>query len=204
MFKIEAVESIKKQIANIGRSGVRLVAAVQVAAVQVIAHAVSHGDITLAQSLVESVPKHFKATLVAFLENYGPFKWDKDSKKLTFYRDNEQLRAASIRVPEGTLTQEYVDALPRWEGQIKASEPKSVYDVQEEASKFIDRMRKLASKGADVRNKALLQQLQAVYNRYVAQLDETNITPDGSVLDPVHGEVIIPSLKDASQISQAA
>jgi hypothetical protein len=200
MFKLETAESIKKQIAGIGRAGVRLIAAIQVSAVQVIAHAVAHGDITLAQSLVESVPKHHKATLVAFLENFGPFKWDKDSKKLTFYRGNEQLKAACIKVPEGVLTQEYVDALPRWEGQIKASEPKSVYDVQEEAGKFIDRMRKLATKGTDVRNKELLQQLQAVYNRYVAKLDETNVSPEGFVQDPVHGEVMIPSLKDASQI----
>ena len=73
MFKLLDTESIKKQIIGIGRAGARLVAAIQTAGLQVVAHAVKHGDITLAQNLVTSVPGKFRASLVAWLESYGPF-----------------------------------------------------------------------------------------------------------------------------------
>lgn len=170
MFKLENADSIKKQIAGIGRAGVRLIAAIQVAGVQVIAHAVKHGDITLAQSLSDSVPKHHKASLVAFLEAYGPFKFNRESKKLEFYRDNRNLKDANIKVPEGDLSAEYVEALPKWESMVKPSEPRSMYDMEQEASKFLERMRKLgASGGVELRNKQLLTELLATYNRFVAK-----------------------------------
>jgi hypothetical protein len=197
MFKLETADSIKKQIVGIGRAGVRLVAAIQVAAVQVIGHAVKHGDITLAQSLCENVPKHHKAVLVAFLEKFGPFKFDADKKALVFYRDNSELKLASINVPGGELTQEYVDKLPKWESAKKPQEVKSMYDVEAEASRFLERMRKQTSSGVEVKHRKLLDVLMVAYNRYVAALsiDETNISPEMDAGTP-EGQAELTKLAD--------
>lgn len=182
MYKLNSSDEVKKSIVNIGRAGVRLIAAVQTAAVQVIGHAVKHGDITLAQSLVDNVTKHHKAALVAFMETYGPFKYEGEgkNKKLAFYRDNANLKAAGIKVPDGDLTQDYVDALPRWETGKAPVEPQSIYDMHEEVSKFLDRMIKASAKpGVKVQHADILAKMRALYNREVAALtfDESNIDP---------------------------
>lgn len=169
MFKLETKDSITKQIASIGRAGVRLIAAIQIAAVQVIAHAVKHGDISLANGLVDATPKHQRASLVAFLEAFGPFAYLKADKKLAFYAKNSKLSEAKI-AQGGDLTQDYVDALPRWESMVKPPEPRSQYDVQEEADRFITRMRKLAADSTlTLKHKDLLNDLTAAYNKYVAR-----------------------------------
>ena len=188
MFKLETVEVVKKQIANVGKSGARLAAAIQTAAMQVLAHAVKHGDITLAQSLVNSVPKHSKAALVAWLEVYGPFAWDKDTKALKFFKANKQLKDAGIKVTEGDVTEEYMAALPKWESTKKPTEPRSQYDVSEEADRFLTRMRKLVADGnVEVQHKELLKDLMAAYNRYSARLtlgdaaDNADVSTEGFV-----------------------
>lgn len=202
MFKLNEAAVIKKQIGSIGASGARIVKGIQSVATQTLAHAVKHGDITLAQELVNAVPKHFKASLVAWLELYGPFRYNNDSKALVFHKGCKALKEAGIVPGAGEVTQDYVDSLPLWDGARKATEPRSQYDASEECSKFFARMQKLASDGnVTMKNKALLREVVAFYNRKVADLDETNVSPEGSVLDPVHGEVIIPSLKDASQLA---
>lgn len=173
MFKLDSKDSITKAIASIGRAGVRLIAAIQTAAVQVIGHAVQHGDVTLANALLDATPKHQRAALVAFLEMYGPFAYMKQDKNLAFYRENVKLTAGTTagKLGDGSIsiTQEYVDALPRWESLVKPAEPRSVYDVQEEADRFITRMRKLASVSTNsMKHRKLLDDLTAAYNKYVA------------------------------------
>jgi hypothetical protein len=164
MFKLDSKDSITKSIASIGRAGVRLIAAIQVAAVQVIAHATKHGDVSLANALIDATPKHQRASLVAFLETYGPFAYMKVDKKLAFFKN--------AKVEQGKdLTQEYVDSLPRWETMVKPPEPKSVYNAGEEFDRLITRMRKLASTtGVEVKDKALIDEMAAAYNRYQAKL----------------------------------
>jgi len=170
MFKLETKDSITKQIAGIGRAGVRLIAAIQTAAVQVIAHTVRHGDISLANALIDAVPKHQKASLVAFLEAYGPFAYVKVDKKLAYFAGNKALAADGAVTPDKLLSQEYVDALPRWETMVKPPEPKSVYDAGEEFERLITRMRKLAVSGTvTVKHKPLLDDMAAAYNRYMAK-----------------------------------
>lgn len=176
MFKLLDSESIKKQIGSVGKAGARLVAAIQTVAVQVLAHAVKHGDVTLARELVAAVPGKFRASLVAWMEVNGPFAFDKETKTLNFYKDCKALAEAGIRAGAGEVSQEYVDALPRWEAARKDPPIVSEYDMSEECSKFFGRMRKLAGDGK-LKNKQLLMKLVAVYNREVAGLDESNIDP---------------------------
>lgn len=167
MFKLDTKDSITRSIAAIGRAGVRLIAAIQVAAVQVIAHCLKHGDTSLANALLDATPKHQRASLVAFLEAFGPFAYSKVDKRLNHYKDN----AACKDFIGKDITQEYADKLPRWESMVKPAEPKSCYDVQDEADRFITRMRKLAAVSTnDVKHKALLDDLTAAYNKYVARL----------------------------------
>lgn len=197
MFKLESKESIAKQIGSVGRAGMRLIAAIQTVATQVIAHAVKHGDITLANSLLDATSKHQRATLVAFLETYGPFQYVKSDKAFKHHK-----HGASAPHMGGDLPQEYVDALPKWDSMVKAPEPKSVFDVSEECDKFITRMRKVAADADNtVKNQQLLEQLMATYNRYQAAqyLDETNLSPEMDARTPEGAAELeqFPALKSA-------
>jgi hypothetical protein len=166
MFVMQAPESIKKQIATIGRTGVRLILAIQSAAIQCIAHTVKHGDITLANQLIAATPKHQRASLIAFFEVYGPFAYMKADKQLAYFKGNKALKDVMGK----DLSEEYVDALPKWDSMVKPPEPKSVYDVQEECDKFLTRIRKLAADSTlEVRNKTLLNEMLATYNKFVAK-----------------------------------
>jgi hypothetical protein len=190
MFKLEGIDSIKKQITGIAKSGVRLIAAIQVAAMQVLAHACKHGDVTLAQSLVNSVPKHHKAALVAWLEVYGPFAYDSKTKALKFFKGNKLLKERGITVP-GDATVDYMASLPRWETGKKPAEVRSQYDAGEEFDRFMNRMNKLAENGeVTIVNSTLLQRLQATYNRFIAEqvLDEDNISPEHKAGTPEAAE----------------
>lgn len=170
MFKLEEKDAVTKQIASIGRAGARLIAAIQTAAVQVIGHAVKFGDVSLANALIDSTPKHQRASLIAFLEAFGPFAYRKADKDVAFYDKNKTLKEAKIARGED-LTQEYVDKLPRWESMVKPQEPRSVYDVSVEADRFLTRMRKLSQDAQmTVKHKQLLDDLTAAYNKYSARL----------------------------------
>lgn len=166
MFKLETKEVLKASIANIGRTGARLIRAIQSTGVQVIAHACKHGDVSLANALLDATPKHQRASLVAFLEVYGPFAYLKADKQLAYFKGNAHCKAFI----GGDVTQEYVDKLPHWDSMVKPAEPKSVYDALEEVDKLCTRLRKLAVDGkSTVKNPELLDEVVATYNRFVAK-----------------------------------
>lgn len=180
MFKLSSKDSIIKQIASIGKAGVRLIAAIQVAATQVVAHTLKHGDITVANQLLDAVPKHLRASLVAFLEAYGPYAYMKADKQFAYFKANKACKDFIGK----DITQEYVDALPRWESMVKPAEPRSVYDVSEEFDRLITRLRKTAAVSTNtMKHKPLLDKMTAAYNQYVAALDL-----DPSNVDPAHVE----------------
>jgi hypothetical protein len=185
MFKLESKDSIIKQIAGIGRAGARLIAAIQVASVQVIAHTLKHGDVSVANQLLDAVPKHQKAALVAFLEMYGPYAYMKQDKNLAYFKAN----AKCSEFIGKDVTPDYMEKLPRWESMTKPAEPKSVYDAGEAFDKLITSLRKQSvTLGVTVKNAALLDEMTATYNRYMAQLvlgdAATNATGDNVHFEP--------------------
>lgn len=72
-------------IEDIRVTGKKLDSMIWVAAVSVIAHIEKHGDITLAQTLVDAMPKGSRVNaLLAYLEEFGKLSWDAAEKKLAY------------------------------------------------------------------------------------------------------------------------
>ena len=82
----------------------------QNAAVQVIAHAVKHGDVSPADALLRATLRPQRATLVQFLEMYGPFAYMKDDQNFAYFKGCKALKEAGIKMG-GDLTAEYASAL---------------------------------------------------------------------------------------------
>jgi hypothetical protein len=82
---IKGAAEIKKAISSIGNRGVKLDADIHKAGVAVLAHATEHGDTTLADALVQAMPKGGrKLALVEWMLAYGQLakldqKTDKDA-----------------------------------------------------------------------------------------------------------------------------
>lgn len=74
---------IGKEIARIGKAAAKLDTDIHVAALSVASHAFEHGDITLAQKLVEALGKgHRRNALLAWLTAFGPFAPDETGKSV--------------------------------------------------------------------------------------------------------------------------
>ena len=80
MKLLNGTAAINKAIASISNRGKRFDRDVQQAALSVINHAEQHGDVTLATSLVNALPKGSRSNaLKAYLETFGKMTWDKDA-----------------------------------------------------------------------------------------------------------------------------
>lgn len=185
-FAIIAAAEVINMIASVARSGAEFTQAVQDAALQVIAHAVQHGDVTLADRLLASVRPHQKACLVAFLEANGPFRYQKQTK---VFEKNKSW--AGKFDPETT---------PHWE---KAKAPPaivSMYDVDEAFDQFLKTARGRIAKAQSTKNIPLLEALenaQAVYNASRMQDDARRIiAKEKDRLEQLE-EVQFPALKVA-------
>jgi hypothetical protein len=75
---VTAIESIRTR-------GKKLDNDIWVAAVSVTAHAEAHGDVTLANTLIDAMPKGSRVNaLLAYLECFGKFSFDDEKKVLVF------------------------------------------------------------------------------------------------------------------------
>lgn len=159
---VEAAE-LDKMIVGVKTSGVRFDALVQRAAVQCVAQSILHGNTTPANALYEALPKGSRRdSLVAWFEKYGNFAWMKGERKLAYFKAKSA----------ADWTDEYAAevAASMWTTGTKPAEPKSVYDMEEEVSKFLDRMGKLAGDSTkNVKHKDLLDSLKKVYAAYVVE-----------------------------------
>jgi hypothetical protein len=153
---------LTKEIASIGRAGVKLTRMIQDAAVNAIGYSLVHGDITIGQRLFEACPKGVRRnSLVAYLEKFGAFQWDAKSKSLRH------------RKTEIEFTEQYEQDLMNtaWDDAKPEPEIVSVYDVQKEFDKFIKRMEKLRQDAEiTLHHKALLDSLQETSSQYNARL----------------------------------
>lgn len=83
----EGASAISKEIAGIKLASSKLDTRIQVAALSVASHAQLHGDITLAEKLIDALGKgHRKTALVDWLVAFGPFAIAPDESGLTFAR----------------------------------------------------------------------------------------------------------------------
>lgn len=156
---------ILKNIGAIGRAATKLTKQVQETAVACAIHAVRHGDVTLADQLVEALGKGMRrASLRAWFEKHTCLYIPKG--KTVFALDKD--RAKSMRAETDESLNEKLMALP-WE-EAKAEAPVvSVLDVSAAADKFLERLQKQANEaGMEVRNRALLDVLVAATAKFHA------------------------------------
>ncbi|AGW43585.1 hypothetical protein JG068_03 [Burkholderia phage JG068] len=67
---------MEKAIASIANRGKKLDADIHQAACSTLAHAINHGDVTLAQKLVAAMPKSARTkALAAWFVDFGPADW---------------------------------------------------------------------------------------------------------------------------------
>jgi hypothetical protein len=184
-FVQQTAENIGKSISTIARNGVKLSQLIQLACIQVIGHVFAHGDTSLANKLVEAVGSHNRAAVAAFLEKHGPLAWSKTEKRFLHFKRKDV-----------TFDQTYIDNLPHWENAKRPAEIRSMYDVDVEAEKFLNRMAKLAaSDTVTLKEKPLLEALIDCRNTYISKkyLAKGSNTEPSVSADPV----VIPAAKAA-------
>ena len=143
---------ILKNIGSIGRASAKLTKDIQTTAVGCIEHAVKHGDVTLADQLVDALGKGMrKASLRAWFETNGPMFIAKG--KTTFSFDK-------VRRGEWNGFREAELLAKPWEEAKPEPEVVSVFDVSEAFDKFMKRIESVAKDGeVQVRNRELMDML---------------------------------------------
>ena len=157
---------ILKNIGVIGRASKKLTDQVQDTAISCAVHAVRHGDVTLADQLVDALGKGLRrASLRAWFERQGPFKVQKGKDVFSFNGD----KAKTLRDLNDEELVEVLNAL-RWE-EAKAEEPVvSVIDVEESFDKFMNRlMKQVKEADCEVKNAELLQALNQAASKWHAE-----------------------------------
>jgi hypothetical protein len=159
-------DAILKKIGAIGRKAKTLTSDIQECAVDCALHAVQHGDVTLADQLVEALGKGLRrASLRAWFERNTPMYLPKGKDKFAY--DAE--RAKIMRKTAEAELRESLMALP-WE-EAKPEEPVvSVFDVSEAVDKFLKRLEKqVAEANVTIKNRKLLEELAHVTSVYHAE-----------------------------------
>ncbi len=148
---------LNKEITSIGKTGNRLNVRIQHAALNAVFYSIQHGDIGFGQRLVMALNNgQRKNSLVAFLEKYGKFQWSKEQKSLIF-RKRDDLTIESINEID-----------EKWWDTIKAPEPKSMYDFEDDVSKFIKRMEKAVVEKATIKHIEVMDYIKAAIDQYHA------------------------------------
>jgi hypothetical protein len=155
---------VLKNIGSIGRASAKLTKDIQATAVGCVEHAVKHGDVTLADQLVDALGKGLrKASLRAWFEKNAPMFIAKGKDKFSFDPTRK-----------GTWDQDREDtlmALP-WEEAKPEEKIVSIFDVSESFDKFMKRVESM-SKDAQVtlRNREMIDFLvhaSATYHDAIA------------------------------------
>ncbi len=162
-------DAIVKKIGAIGRAAAKLTKDVQSCAVDVALHAIEHGDVTLADSLVDAIGKQGrKASLRAWFERHTPMYLPKGKDKFAF--DGE--RAKSMKAEGADAVRERLAALP-WEDAKPEAPVVSIFDVSEAADKFMKRIESMAKDASiEVRNRELLERMAYTIGQYHIELAE--------------------------------
>lgn len=157
---------ILKRIGAIGKASAKLTKDIQSVAVACALHAVAHGDVTLADQLVDAVGKSVRrASLRAWFEKQAPMYLPKGKDKFAF----DALRAETMRTLNAQELQDQLDALA-WEDAKPEAPVISVFDVSDAVDKFMKRMESMVKDAnVTVRNKELLEMLGQQVSIYHAE-----------------------------------
>lgn len=177
-FVVMAASALDKEIKSIGVAGNKLNTRIQIAACNAIHYSIAHGDVGFGQRLVLALNNgQRKNSLVAFLEKFGKFQWNKEEKSLV-YRKRDELKAE-----DATTLVETIDV--PWFEVLKAPEVKSMYDFDDGFSRFLKQAKKMAE-NPDVVFKGgeHMSAMLAYYNQLVAaeaiekENEESTFTPE--------------------------
>jgi hypothetical protein len=147
-------DSILKAIGSIGKASAKLTKDVQLCAVDCVIHAVLHGDVTLADQLVDALGKQGrKSSLRAWFEINGCMFIAKGAKTFSYDKSH---KLGKVDTPE---LRDQLMAKP-WEDAIPEPAAVSVLEISAKFDKFMDGLTKqandIASAGGAVHGKALL------------------------------------------------
>lgn len=156
---------IIKRIGSIAKAAQKVTDAVQETAVQCVIHAVRHGDVTLADRLIDAIGKGMrKNSLRAWFERNGPMYLPKGKTELAY----DKQRAASLGEKTDEELTELLMAI-KWEEAKPEEKIVSVLDVSEAFDKFIKRLEKQTAEAeVEVRHADLLAKLQQLTREYHA------------------------------------
>lgn len=146
---------LAKEITSIAKTGNRLNTRIQIAAINAIFYSIQEGYIQYGQNLVMALNNgQRKNSLVAFLEKYGKFQWSKENKSLVFKKRDE-------------LTLESISEIKEhWFETIKAPEPKSMYDFEDEVNRFLKKMEKAVTDKATIKHVEIMDYVNAAMAQY--------------------------------------
>lgn len=146
---------LAKEITSIGKTGNRLNQRIHLAALNAIYYSITEGYIQYGQNLVMSLNNgQRKNSLVAFLEKHGKFQWAKETKSLVFKKRED-------------VTVESIDEIKeQWFEAIKAPEPKSMYDFEDEVNRFLKKMEKAVTEKATIKHIEVMDYVHAAIAQY--------------------------------------
>lgn len=151
-------KTLKAKIAAIAKAIKTTTADIQIAAVECVIHAHLHGDVTLADDLVQAATKAIRRqSLVTWFERNGPFVYKGDKFKLDTKRRDKDCVENDTR--EALMARPWQEAVP---------EPKlsSVFDCSAELERFFKRIDKLADEGkVELRNLEILEAVRSAKAR---------------------------------------
>lgn len=147
---IKAAADIKKAITSIANRGAKLDGDIHRAGVSVLAHASEHGDSTLADSLVNAMPKGGrKLALVEWMLAHGQLA------KLDPKADKEAIAAGRIFKLDRTRTLDLKAAIETsWVEFKKEAAAHTAFDAQAAVKSVLARLKAANEKGLTVEHKA--------------------------------------------------
>lgn len=161
---VSGKDAIVKIIGSIGRASAKLTKDIQLAAVSCVFHALEHGDVTLADSLVDAAGKGLRRdSLRAWFEKNGAMVVSTQTKKFVL----DKAKRDTLKAIDKAELAETLTSLP-WDDAKREAPVVSVVDVSEAFDKFMQRLTKLSKEGeVTLKHRDLMDKLntlQAIYH----------------------------------------
>lgn len=168
-----AMADLSKLIGRIGKASATLSNQIQAAAAQCIGYSVRDRNATPAMQLFDALSAgHRRDALVAHFEKFGNLTWSKAEKRIIFI-DMDKAFGRKLE-----WTAEYAKQVQEtsWLKAKAEPQPKSVFDVDEETGKFLERALRAKGKVKEFKGGQLLERLMQTYHAYVAEQYVTGST----------------------------
>ena len=173
-----SANELNAEITSIGKLGAKLNTRIQIAALNAIHYSVAHGDIGFGQRLILAMNNGLrKNSLVAFLEKHGKFMWNKEEKAIV-YRKRDDVTVETV-----------AEISDHWTDAIKAKEPVSMYDFEEEAQRFLKKLEKQLQSTAQIKGASLfdyVSQAIAQYHQDTLEVTEPVVDEEQEAIDIIN------------------